>query len=386
MSARAAAAGIAAMSSLAMSLGDPLTVFFVVVYGGVGWWLVARLPGQVIGWLMIVVAVGFAATTPPTVDPAALASGEASAIDWFRTWWSTWGGALSYIGFIGIALTFPSGRLPQGRWRAPIIAAIALTLAATVLVALRPTFIHGGESVVVANRLAVAPGAGIWPIVDAVADLIFAILLAFLAVAIVGLLVRYRRAVGVARLQLRWLVAALVALLGAVVFGIGASSVAGDDFWVWIPAAIGYLMVPTSIGMAISRYRLYDIDRIISRTIAYTGVTALLAGVFVGAVLGLQAVLTPFTQGQTVAVAASTLLVLALFQPVRSRLKRAVDRRFDRARYDAERTAVAFAERLRDEVDIEAVADDLRSTVQASMRPASLGLWLRRDERARPSA
>jgi hypothetical protein len=125
------------------------------------------------------------------------------------------------------------------------------------------------------------------------------------------------------------------------------------------------------------RYRLYDIDRLISRTIGWAILTATLVGAFVVLVLGLQAVLAPLTGGTTVAVAASTLVVVALFAPIRSRVQAAVDRRFDRSRYNGELLLAAFGERLRDEVDLVTIARDLRATVDVSVRPAQTGLWLR---------
>ena len=137
------------------------------------------------------------------------------------------------------------------------------------------------------------------------------------------------------------------------------------------------LAMPVAAGIAILRYRLYEIDRIISRTISYGVVTSLLVGAYALAILVLQGPLASLTGGQTIAVALSTLVAAALFQPLRVRVQRAVDRRFDRARFDAERTSASFAERLRVEVDIDAVTDDLRDTVRRSIKPAGLGLWLR---------
>ena len=136
-------------------------------------------------------------------------------------------------------------------------------------------------------------------------------------------------------------------------------------------------LLPFAIGIAILRYRLYDIDRIISRTIAYAIVTGVLALTFVATILGLQAVLASFTRDQTIVVAASTLVAAGLFQPLRGRVQRAVDLRFDRARVDGERTSAAFADRIRDKVEIHAVATELAATVDRSIRPASQGLWLR---------
>ncbi len=136
-------------------------------------------------------------------------------------------------------------------------------------------------------------------------------------------------------------------------------------------------LLPVAIGIAVLRYRLYEIDRLISRTIGWAIVTALLVGAFALLVLGSSAVLEPLTGGNTLAVAGSTLVVAALFTPLRARVQRAVDRRFDRARYDGERLVGAFGERLRDEVDLEVIRADVLGTVDQAVRPTTVGLWLR---------
>ena len=136
-------------------------------------------------------------------------------------------------------------------------------------------------------------------------------------------------------------------------------------------------LVPLAVGIAILRYRLYEIDRIISRTIGLALVTGLLIAVFASSVVALQAALTGFTQGQTLAVAASTLVAFSLFQPVRHRVQRAVDRRFDRARYNGERTAAAFADQLRDEVDLPSLQRQLAGVVGTAVRPDGVAIWLR---------
>jgi hypothetical protein len=140
----------------------------------------------------------------------------------------------------------------------------------------------------------------------------------------------------------------------------------------------GILAMPIAIGIAVTRYRLYEIDRLISRTIGWALVTGVLVAVFAGTVLGLQAVLARVTQGETLAVAASTLIAFALFQPVRRRVQRVVDRRFDRARYDGDRTAAAFAERLREQVDLAGLESDIAGVVDNALRPTSVGVWIRR--------
>ena len=139
---------------------------------------------------------------------------------------------------------------------------------------------------------------------------------------------------------------------------------------------LAMLALPVAIGVAVLRYRLYEIDRIITRTIGWAIISGLLLVAFVGLVVGLQAVLARVTSGETLAVAASTLITAALFQPVRRRVQRAVDRRFDRDAYDAQRTANSFAERLRDEVDLDALRAEVERTVAEAIRPTATTLWL----------
>jgi len=193
-------------------------------------------------------------------------------------------------------------------------------------------------------------------------------------VAAIDIALRYRRAPSVERAQFRWLIAAasvtgiLVVLMIAI----------GDQVpWLW-SAWIASTILPTiAVGVAVLRYRLYDIDRIVSRTIAYGLVTAVLFGVFAGVNLALQGVLSTVTANDSLTVAASTLAVAALFNPVRSRVQRVVDRRFNRARYDAEQTVAGLATRLRDELDLPTLASELDATVRRAIEPSSVGLWLR---------
>jgi hypothetical protein len=135
--------------------------------------------------------------------------------------------------------------------------------------------------------------------------------------------------------------------------------------------------MPVAIGLAVLCYRLYEIDRVISRTISWASVTLILGSLFVAVILVAQALLAPVTQSNELAVAGSTLLVFALFQPIRRRVQRLVDRRFNRSRYDAERTVAEFAARLRDEVDLEHLRTEILATVAATVEPSSVSLWLR---------
>jgi hypothetical protein len=214
-------------------------------------------------------------------------------------------------------------------------------------------------------------------------DLFLAVILFLLASAVLSvasLVRRYRTSGHETRLQIKWL--ALACAIAAVALVLVSATASGPT-----PGPLGkvaesllllaILGVAVAVGLAILRYRLYDIDRIISRSLGWTLVSAVLAIVFAGAVVALQQLLAGFTQGQTLAVAMSTLLALALFQPLRVRVQRSVDRRFDRARYDAERTAAAFSSRLRDRLDLTRLEQDVGDTVRDALRPRSLGIWVR---------
>jgi hypothetical protein len=192
--------------------------------------------------------------------------------------------------------------------------------------------------------------------------------------SLAGQVVSYRRSYGERRQQLKWLLGGFAAALACAVLAIGMGNAPGS----WkvlghVAVILAFFALPVSMGVAILKYRLYDIDRIISRTLAYAIVTGLLVGVYAGLVLLATQVLKFHS---TVAVVAATLVAAALFSPVRRRVQRAVDRRFNRARYDAERTVAAFAARLKDAVDLDAVRDDLASVVHQALEPAHVSLWI----------
>jgi hypothetical protein len=192
-----------------------------------------------------------------------------------------------------------------------------------------------------------------------------------LAVTAVVLTCRYRRSGPVVRAQIRWVAAA--GALPVVLFPglfIGPS-------WLWSAWFLSVALLPIAIGIAILRYRLYDIDRIISRTLSWAVVTGVLVAVFAGAVIALQTVLAPVTDNNTIAVAASTLLAFALFQPIRRGVQRAVDRRFNRARYDAQRIVDAFAGAIRSQLDLEQLRGALVDTATRSVQPHGAAVWLR---------
>jgi hypothetical protein len=272
---------------------------------------------------------------------------------------------------IGIPLIFPDGRLLSPRWRWVVVLATAALFAVGVSTLLGPDPIGDPP---ITNPFAIPELEPLMRILDAFAS--WSAVVGFGA-ALLAVVIRYRRGDEVERHQLKWLIGVAVVAAAAfpVAFIAPAGVVADAAFVVGLMAL---LALPLAIGIAILRYRLYDIDRIISRTLGWAVVSGLLLGAFGALVVGLQALLADVTQGQTLAVAASTLTAFALFQPVRRRVQGAVDRRFDRAAYDAQLTSDHFAERLRDELDLDALARELEGTVHAAVRPTTAALWLPR--------
>jgi hypothetical protein len=268
---------------------------------------------------------------------------------------------------------FPDGRLASPRWRW-VLGAYAILSGVVMADAFAPAIAAVAGHDIRLNRTADVDTSHLrgWlvhtPLWLTVALwlLMGAIWLSF----VVHQLVSWRRSAGERRQQLKWLACGAAAALGV---GVGASSVAPGILSAIFGAAL--FALPVSIGVGILRYRLYDIDRIISRTLAYAIVTALLVGVYAGLVLMTTHLLTV---SSSAAVAASTLVAAALFNPLRQRVQRAVDRRFNRARYDADQTVAAFATRLKDAVDLDSVRDDLAAVVQQTLEPAHLSVWISR--------
>jgi hypothetical protein len=352
--------------------GGLLFIGGIAAFSTIGALLITRVPTNLIGMLLLVVG---------TILIAAIVIGEYGTIGALqRPPWpgssvaATIGNAMVIypilIALIGIPLYFPNGRLPTPRFRWIVRITIAFMIV-WAIEAITGVLRDNGLTDVVPGLLAVAP------ILDALEIFMFVATFLIFGGAVVAVWLRFRRGDPVERQQVKWLVA--VVAFGAVIWPL--SFVIQDRHIadaLSIIGIVGVFALPIVIGIAILRYRLYEIDRIISRTIGYAVVTGILAAVFAAAILLLQGVLATFTQGQTVAVAASTLAVFALFQPLRRRVQGAVDRRFNRARYDAERTAIAFSERLRNETDMEKVTTDLARTAQLTVSPTTMTIWLRR--------
>jgi hypothetical protein len=338
-------------------LNGAVGIVFIGAFATVGALLAWKRPENPIGWLLsatgLVVAVA--------------AFGEFLAHFPRTQTLSNWLGFLFLLGFglcVFVVLLFPSGHLPSPRWR-PVAWAAGVGLAWWVLgCAFAPTIITFSPTT--RNPIGVTGPAGNFFKLLALAGA--GLTAATGLAAVISLAFRYRRAGTAERAQLKWLVYVAAVIVVAL---IASLPVASSD----LQNAIGsgaVALVPIAIGIAVLRYRLYDIDRIVSRTVAYAVVTGLLIGVYAGLVLLATQVLGIHS---AVAVAGATLVAAALFAPVRRRVQHRVDRRFNRARYDAETTVAAFAGRLKDAVDLDTVRTDLARVVQAALEPAHVTVW-----------
>ena len=362
---------------LATLLSDLAGILFFAAYAGIGAYLAIRRPTNSVGWLLLLAGWGLAIGT--VRSPAAaerLLAGGLGPVEAALAWSNAVGWSLGLLGFLGIALVFPDGHLPTGRGRWPARLAIVTWLALVALLSLRPTISVTpgvtGPTLDVPNPFALAPEAPLWTLVPS-PDATYAVMLAIVVAGLLSLVLRYRDSAGIERLRYRWLVAAIAFAATATVTWAVASLVLGiESQLVWMTVVVAYLCVPIAIAFAVLRYRLFDIDRIISRTIAYGIVVVVLGGVFAAGIVVLTTGLASITEGQTLAVAGATLIAYAVAQPVHRRVRRAVDRRFDRTRYDHERTVSEFTVRLRREIDVDAVTDDLARTTRSAVAPASV--------------
>jgi hypothetical protein len=380
---RIAALGAFLVACLLLTLPDIWRAAWVLANGVAGGILVVRRPRNVIGYLLLVVAFSFSGTNDlSAAEVAAMQAGAVTGLDAFKIWLGGQSGVWAFLAYGVLGLVFPTGRLPGVRWRivARALIAVGVLVAALSLVSpwLGVTIAGGSATVIVPNPYAVAPTSGLWGLMPD-GDTAFIAILAVLAAGVASIVVRAIRSTGVVRLQMRWLAASLACVVAGVLIGAVAIILGGPlgQQFGWYPASLAFLTVPAAVTAAVLRHRLLDIDRIVSRTIGWALASGVLAGLFLLAVAGLQALLVDVNQGETVAVAASTLLAVACFQPVRSRLQRVVDRRFDRAAYDRDRLVASFGGRLRDELDLATVQRELVATAVDTVRPVATGVWVR---------
>jgi hypothetical protein len=367
-------AGLARQSLNASSGSAP--VWASAVIAAPGFVLAWRRPDNPLGWLMLSGAFFLALSEDASYYSVAdygLRHGDLplGGVALFAQ--PGWAPAIVLLGVL--ALLFPDGRPPSSRWRWLAWAFLAvgvLWTAGTVVITAGALIDHRTQVDAGGNLLLLSgsdPSVEWWNVLQV---MFFPLLAACWLASLAGQALSYRRSSGVRRQQLKWLLAGSAgALVGAAFAGVGG--ILGLPWATGIVATVGIALLPVSIGVAVLRYRLFDIDRVFSRTLAYAIVTGVLVGVYAGLVLLATQV---FRFHSSVAVAVSTLAAAALFAPVRRWVQRAVDRRFNRARYDADRTVAAFAARLKDEVDLDSIRDDLAGTVLRALEPEHLSVWI----------
>ncbi len=355
------------------------------VFGVVGFLVAWRRPGNPLGWLLLG-AGGFLALSADAGLYAILdyrLHGGTWPLGWVAVLLQPgWAPAIALFGLS--VLLFPDGRLPGPRWRWALGAYVAVAALWTVGVFVISVQVIAAHQVRVdstGNLLTLDHPAGAYAWWGMVQTVFFPVLGACWLASVIGQVISYRRSSGDRRQQLKWLLGGSVVALAGALAGVPLTS-SPDP----VLSAVGHiglvavLALPVSMGVAILKYRLYDIDRIISRTLAYALVTGLLVGVYAGLVLLATQVLR---FSSSVSVAAATLAAAGLFYPLRARVQRAVDRRFNRARYDADAAVAAFAARLQDSVDLDKVRADLLAVVHGALQPDQLWVYLHEVDAAR---
>ena len=362
--------------------GGPLVDSLAVAAAGipaasVATLLAARRPGNPIGWLLF--GILFAGASPSNeydilayrTHPGTLPLGWVSVV--FEELWPL------FLVFVAILLwVFPDGKLPAGRWRRPSVVLLVSGLLLGVVASTSGVIVvaRGDVRIRATGDLANPPGGGFEVLDIAVIALSLVAWLAWILIQIPT----YRRADGERRQQLKWLYSGATVTLVAFVFGVFVVPVATghapgypNNPVISALVILAFGAMPASLGVAVLKYRLYELDRIISRVVSYALITALLVGFYTGLVLLTTHVL-PYKSA--VAVAACTLITAALFNPLRKRVQRLVDRRFNRSRYNAEAVVAAFTARMRQTVDFDAVRDDLVGVVHEAFQPTQVSMWL----------
>lgn len=333
----------------------------------IGALIASRQPSNAIGWIFLMVGLGVGALLPAeeyahlalVSEPGAWAGASFAA--WLAQW--LWFPGLMAIPTLGFLL-FPNGRPPSHRWNWVAWASIAVIACVTGGAMFQGRLDGQGYSL---NN-----PVGFLPFADAEQTLgpLFLLLFPLMLLSLGSMIVRYLRGGAEQRQQLKLLLVAAVAFAIALFLG-EAFGLPG------VFMAFALWMIPSAIGVAILKYRLYDIDLIINRTLVYGVLTAILVLAYLGIVFLLQQVLSGFTRESDLAVAGSTLAVAAMFRPLRVRVQHFIDRRFYRRKYDAQQTLENFSSRLRDDVDLDHLARDLSSVVRETMQPAHVSVWLR---------
>ena len=380
--------GMAALVFLERRIGmqgeDP--VDGLVLFGGFGMFvvvgavLVAKRPGNLIGWILSAASLVVAVTALETY--AAYVMTTRGRPDWLAVlgaWANSWYWFMFIVlAFIYLPLYFPDGRLPSRRWL-PVAVIAGVGALVTIVLGMLPDTLKGQNiDYRIDNPIGIEGLTHVEEMPVVIGVLSVPLVIGCVG-AVAAVVARFRRSSGVERQQMKWFLYAAAPILTFPITDYLPEIV--DDL------VFGWMLVglPTAIGIAVLRYRLYDIDVVINRTLVYGSLTVSLALVYFGCVVGLQRLLSPAVgESNQLAVVASTLAVAALFNPLRRRIQDFMDRRFYRRKYDAVRTLEAFSARLREEPDLDRLGEDLLTVVRETVQPVHAALWLRPASEARP--
>lgn len=343
---------------LLLAIAVPLATFVAV-----GVLLLLRRPGSPVGWGLAGYGLSFALTIVAEEHAGTAGSRFAELAAWYQTW--GWALGLLLLGLV--LLHFPDGRLPSHRWR--WVRRLIVASGALLCLALADLWR-------VRHELVPVDDPDLYPAFARAVELIEPLPLVLVIASCVSLARRYRLGGPVERLQLRWLFTAVVVLVFGMIGFLATGGPSRAPLALQLLVLAGMAGIPVAVGVAVLRYRLYEIDRIVSRTVSYAILTALLVGVYAVGVVGVGSLLP--AGANDLVVAGTTLLVAALFVPVRRRVGTVVDRRFHRMRYDAERAVTSFAGRLRDEIDPATIETELLQVVAATIPTTTSFVWRRR--------
>jgi hypothetical protein len=375
-----------------LTVGDLLGGVIFLIFPLVGALIASRRPRNAIGWILLAEGLlwmflgmtdyyGLYGVARPGSVPFPVGVAAVNNFMWVPA-----------VGLLGtyVFLLFPDGRLPSRRWRPLAWLSGTVIVLVSILVGLTPGGLQnlGG----IRNPYALEG----YPWLETVAYIVLPLLPLCMLASVISLVMRYRRSRGEERQQIKWIAFAasfvgllyLIAMVCAFIFPSGAWFQAGSPLWLDLlgyAALSSFTLVPIAIGFAVLRYRLYEIDIIINRTLVYGSLTISLALVYVGLVVSLQYVFRALAGGDSqLVIVASTLAIAALFNPLRRRNQSFIDRRFYRRKYDARKMLEEFSARLREETDLDSLSEDLVGVVRETVRPARVSLWLRQPGRTGP--
>ena len=377
-----------ALAGPAFSLPDAVgRAASILAFPAVGLFILSRRPRHPIGWLFCLANLGWAlnncagsyARYALVSSPGSLPAGGVAV------WLYTWPGSVSVALLVFLGLLFPDGTLLTRRWRYVAWSVVVWSAIAMLASAFAPGPVDDTIGFGVGNPLGIAGPIG--EVLEPIAGLTQLLAIPLFAVVALCLILRQLRATGQERLQLKWFTSSVALVVSIYMFQaaifVHYGSPAAFPDWARLYYALSIrsdVLIPIAAGIAILRYRLYDIDLIINRALVYVPLSAMLGLIYVGSVVGMQALFRALTgQESTLAVVISTLAIAGLFSPLRRRAQALVDRRFYRKKYDAAKTLASFNSRLREETDLDMLSDDMLGVVRETMQPAHVSLWLHTD-------